>query len=577
MASQGPITQGSIVENPFSKKDFPNCYRGHQYALDIISGKIPANIFVKGTCQRYLDDLKKIAEDNDCPFYFRKEKAEKFLRLVQNYEHAVGNWDSAKIIFEPWQCFIWMNIKGFYAHYSNEVRFRTIHIDVSRGNAKSTMASQAALYDLCCDEPNGNRVYCAATSRQQAGEVLEGSQIMARKNKKFIKKFGVEVMSKEILHRPSNSFIKSISAQANNADGKIGKTIITDELHAMQRKLFETLISGQSKRKDSQIISITTAGYANDGIGASQRSYAKKVSLREIDDDTFFAIVYCIEDNDDPFGGPDVWIKANPNWGVSVDPVNFTAQANKAKINPEDKAGFLIKHLNLYLDSMHQFFNVKKWDDLRDINLKFSGFHGSKCYVGIDLASKVDIASICYLFKKDGFYYPFFKNYVPKERTTLPSRQNYARYIDQGDLTATQGEAINFVKIYDELVDDLRKVKPVGIHADPWNASEMISKLSMARFDVSEYRMSTGNLSEPMKKLDAIIREGKIKHNTGDMISWCLGNVVAKYDANDNVFPRKEHENLKIDPIVSMIMAMGGWVKEEMAESVYESRGIRIL
>ena len=65
------------------------------------------------------------------------------------------------------------------------------------------------------------------------------------------------------------------------------------------RENFEILISVQSKRKDSQIISISTAGYKNDGIGASQRKYAQKVALQEIADDTFFAMVYCVEEDDD--------------------------------------------------------------------------------------------------------------------------------------------------------------------------------------------------------------------------------------------------------------------------------------
>lgn len=560
----------------FDKKKYPNCAKGHQYALDILSNKIPANIWVKGSCQRYLNDLKRIKEDKDCPFYFLPEKAEKFLRLVQKMHHAVGHWKSALIIYEPWQCFIWMNIKGFYFYYSNEIRFRTIHLDVARGQAKSTMASQASLYDLCCDNPSGNRIYCAATSRLQAGEVLEGAQIMARKNPSFLDNFKVDVMAKEILHRESNSFVKSISAQANNADGKIGKLIITDELHAMSRKLFETLQSGQSKRRDSQLLSITTAGYENNGIGASQRAYAKKVSLEAVEDDTFFGMVYCIEEKDDPHGGPEIWIKANPNFGVSVDPVNFKAQSSKAKVNPEDKSGFLIKHLNLYLGSPNQYFNVDRWVDCRDTDLNWGRFKGKKCYVGIDIASKVDLTSVCFVFKEKEHFYLFFKSYVPEARTELPSCQNYRRYIEEGDLVATPGEAINLLKFYDSLLLDLRKFNPI-VHADPWNAAELLTKLAKDRIEALEYPMRVSTMSEPMKKLGADILERKVHHNTKTLLEWCLGNVVAKVDANDNVYPRKEHESLKIDPVVAAIMAIGGWVNEGQEESVYESRGIVVL
>ena len=67
--------------NPFDKEEFPFCYSGHQYALDIISNEITANIYIIAACKRYLKDL----EEND-RFYFEVERAERFLRIIQNFE-----------------------------------------------------------------------------------------------------------------------------------------------------------------------------------------------------------------------------------------------------------------------------------------------------------------------------------------------------------------------------------------------------------------------------------------------------------------------------------------------------------
>lgn len=567
-----------LKKNPVNILKYPFVHKGYGYCLDILNGVIPANIWVKGACHRFLSDLYRSRNEEDCPFYFNLAKAEKYLRIVQKFEHAVGHWEPKNIIYEPWQCFLWMNIKGWYTSEDDTLRFRTIHADIARGNSKSTMASQCTLYDLCCDEPNGNRIYCAATSRMQAGEVLEGAQIMARKNKEYLRRFKVDVMANEILHRKSNSFVKSISAQANNADGKIGKTIVTDELHAMKRTLFETLISGQSKRRDSQLLSITTAGYKNDGIGASQRSYAKKVAIGEIEDDTFYSLVYTVDDDDDYFAGPEVWIKANPNYGKSVDPVSFNAQANKAMLNPEDRAGFLIKHLNLYLDSLNQFFDTDKWVDCTDTDLKIEDFYGESCYVGVDLASTVDITSYAIVFKRENKFYAFFRNFVPEAMLKIPSKQSYKRYVEEGDLIATPGESINLPKFREHMVTELKKLNVLGIFCDKWNAQEMMTHLIEDGFNVLDFRMNTSNFSLPMKKLLAIMKEKDIVHNTKSMMKWCVGNVVAKYDANDNVFPRKEHEDMKIDPVIALIMAIAGFLVGEPEEkSVYEERGIRSI
>jgi phage terminase large subunit-like protein len=80
-----------------------------------------------------------------------------------------------------------------------------------------------------------------------------------------------------------------------------------------------------------------------------------------------------------------------------------------------------------------------------------------------------------------------------------------------------------------------------------------------------------------MKKFDALMRAGKIRHNGSPLFRWCLGNVVAKEDHNGNVFPRKSHSKLKIDPVVAALMSLAGWLQTEEVESVYETRGIRTL
>lgn len=565
-----------VTKNPFDKKTHPNCYSGHQYAVDIVLGNIPANIWVIGSCRRYLRDILRQKIDKDCPFYFREDKAEKYLRIVQKFNHPVGHWKTKNIIYEPWQKFSWMNIKGFYSKKTKMIRFRSIHLDIGRGNAKSTMASQAGLYDLCCDDPKGNRIYCAATSRDQAKEVFHGSKIMADGNKSFSRKFGVEIRAHELLHPKSNSYLKPISAQAKSLDGKIGILVITDELHAMERKTFEVLDSGQSKRQDSQLLSITTAGYSNDGVGYSQRKYAQKVSLGEIEDDTFFALVYTLDEDDDIFD-PSVWIKANPNFGVSVDPDNFAAKAKKAKENPEDTPNFKIKHLNIYLDSMNQLMDIKKWRLLRNKSIRLDQFTGKKCFVGLDLSSKIDITSICYMFKNENKYTPFWKNFIPEERLKDIKNRNYLKYVEEGDLIVLPGEVVNLPMIGDIIYEDSKKFKMIDVLFDPWSATELSTRLQGLRVNMVEFRMNTANLSEPTKKFQANIIEGSFEHNTGTMLDWCLGNIVGKYDAVGNIFPRKEHDRMKIDPGISGIMALAGWIQEEEKISVYEHRGVRVL
>lgn len=564
-----------LQNNPFDKKKYPNCFEGHEYACHIVNGAIASNKWVKASCERYLKDLER-CDQKDSPFIFDKKRAERYLRIVQKFKHAVGHWNPPNIKYEPWQKFAWMNIKGFYLHDGNP-RFRTAHLDIARGNGKTPMASQCTLYDLCVEDPIGNRIYCAATSRDQAKEVLNNSQIMARKNHAYIKSFGVEVRAHEILHPESNSYIKAISAQAKSLDGKVGKLVVTDELHAMDRKTFEVLDSGQSKRRDSLLLSITTAGYENTGVGASQRKYAQKVALGEIQDDTFFSLVYCIDEDTDDIWDSKNWIKANPNMGVSVDPIQFAAKAKKAKENPEDQSNFKIKHLNIYLGSMNQYFDVLKWRRNRNTSLKLEDFEGKACFVGLDLASKIDITSICFCFNENGKYQFFFRNYIPEKRLEDSKNRNYFNYVEQGDLIATKGEVIDYNVIQQDIMKYSKILKYKDVHFDPWSAAQLSIKLAKEGLEMVEFRQNTGNYSEPMKKLQALMFDNALEHNTQDMLEWCIGNVVAKEDANENVFPRKEHPDMKIDPVIAAIMALAGWVNEDKEESIYSKRDMVIL
>jgi phage terminase large subunit-like protein len=95
------------------------------------------------------------------------------------------------------------------------------------------------------------------------------------------------------------------------------------------------------------------------------------------------------------------------------------------------------------------------------------------------------------------------------------------------------------------------------------------------RLNMVEFRMNTANLSEPTKNLDVLIRKGQIRHNGSELLRWCMSNVVVKEDANGNIYPRKNNEKLKIDPVIAIIMALATWMQKEVVESVYEQRGIR--
>lgn len=563
-----------MLLNPFDKEKYPFCYSGHQYALDVVSSKIPSCKYVLGTCLRYLNDLDKYSKEEFPLFYFDSEKAERYLRLVQKFKHVKGSWKTPNIQYEPWQNFVFMNIMGWIDTRTDNRRFRIAHVEIPRGSGKSLIASQACLYFLSLDNPKGNEISVAATKNEQARIVLDSARAMASGFPAYLRETGTEVLAHKIVHKKSNSFVRALSSDSKSLDGLNDVLCVIDELHAIDRGLFDVIYSGLSKRNDSLLLCITTAGFDMEGIGHSQSSYAKKVCTGEVIDDQMFAIVYTVDEGDDIFDER-TWYKANPNLGVSVDPITFRAKMEKAKVTPSDLNNIKTKHLDIWVSEAKSYYDQNKWDECADPTLKLEDFIGQKCFVGLDLASKIDLASIFYVFRKDGKYYFFDRTYCPEER--VKGNVLYENNVASGHLIQTTGEAIFLPKMQDDLLEFSKKHKIVACHFDPWNATEFAQRMSKERINMVEFRMNTASLSEPTKSLDALMRQKKIVHNGSPLLRWCIGNIVCKEDASSNVFPKKSHERLKIDPIIACLMALAGWLAEEQNESVYEQRGLRIL
>ena len=95
---------------------------------------------------------------------------------------------------------------------------------------------------------------------------------------------------------------------------------IIDELHAHKtRKVFDVVDSSVGKREQPLIFCITTAGTILDGICMEQHKTIEHILSGDIEDDSFYGIIYTI-DKDDDWRDIRSAMKANPNWGVSVNP-----------------------------------------------------------------------------------------------------------------------------------------------------------------------------------------------------------------------------------------------------------------
>jgi len=206
-----------------------------QYATDVVAGKIPACGWVQKACQRHLDDL---ANDSVLwPYTFDTKKANRVCKIIELLPLVKGSqFVGLNLVLQPWQCFIVCNLFGWVKKATGKRMFRKCYVEVPKGNGKSALMSGIALVMLACDGEPGAEVYSAAITKEQAKIVFETAQQMARKCRRFLEKYGVEVAAHDIhLAADTLSVFRALASEADSLEGKNPHLVVIDELHAHTR------------------------------------------------------------------------------------------------------------------------------------------------------------------------------------------------------------------------------------------------------------------------------------------------------------------------------------------------------
>lgn len=567
-------------------KKFPHTAAGLQYVRDVVSGAIPACEFVIQACQRQLDDLER----KNWGYYFDPKAAELVCEFTCHLPHIKGPLAGQCITLEPWQAFILSTAFGWLRHDNGKRRFRRAYVEVPRGNGKTTLSDGPALYCGFGEKEGGAEIYSAARTRDQAKVAFSAAQAMLRKAGPLRRALGIDVEAHRIIQMRTNSFFEALSADADSLDGKNVHFALIDELHAHRdRSVYDAIETGAGKRDQSMVWAITTAGADKTGICYEHRTYTLNILKGTVQDDTYFGIVYTI-DKDDDWTLEATWRKANPNYGISVEPEHVEALCRKAMSSPASQANFLTKHLNVWIQTNEALYDMRAWDRCFDEALDIEDFVGEPCRLTVDLASKTDVAALVAVFERqveiDGKtvsrYYPFARFYVPEQAIIESRNDSYKGWEIEQKLITTPGDVIDIDKIEADILEMSGRFEVLEVGYDPWQSQQMANHLAEQGANTVEYRQTVQNFSEPTKELDALMRAGRIAHPYGprDPLSWMVGNVVGHYDAKENVYPRKERPENKIDGAVALIMNLGLWLRAAPKEqpSVYtKGRGLLIM
>lgn len=557
------------------------------YVDDVLSGHRVACEWVRLACERHRDDLEVGGERG---LWFDHQAAHEAIAFFALLKHSKGEWAGRPFVLEPWQQFVVASLIG-WKREDGLRRFRTGYLEVARKNGKSTLAAGLGLYLLIADGEPGAEVYTAATKRAQA-RITHGEATRMAKGSPVIRP-EVKIVRDNIHIVDTASKYEPLGADADTMDGLNLHGGIIDELHAHKtRAVWDVLDTSTGSRREPLIFAITTAGSNRQTVCWEQHEYTQKVLSRTIADDSWFGMIYTLDQDEDQgsdsegddWSDEDVWIKANPNLGVSKKLDDMRRKARRAKEMPSALNAFLRKELDIWTQAETRWVPRDHWDQC-GAAVDADGLRGRAAYGGLDLSNTSDITAFVLVFppQTDDDAYQilcrfWISDYAMHERTRK-DRVPYEPWVRQGYITATPGNVIDYNFVLAQIDEDMQIYDILEIAFDRWGASRIQTQLMERGGEdfLVQFGQGYKSMSPPTKELGKLILEHKIAHSNNPVLTWMADNLVVREDPAGNIKPDKEKSVEKIDGMVAMIMGLDRALRHEPPErSVYEDRGLEV-
>lgn len=571
-------------------------YTYQQYIDDVLSGRQLTCKWVRLAVERHVRDLE---EGPKRGLHFEHDAAQHVIDFFGFLRHSKGEWAGKVVHLEPWQQFVLAMAFGWYRYNEDAEmwvrRFRQVFLEVARKNGKSTIAAGVALYLLDADGEPGSEVYCAATKKDQARIAWSEAKRMVQASPFLRRRIRSVRDNLHILN--SASKLEPLGRDTDSMDGLNVHGAIVDELHAHKnRETWDLLDTATGSRRQSMLFGITTAGVDKLSLCWSLHEYTEKVVEGTAHDDSFFGLIYTLdlkkEDSDgnvieegDDWEDPDVWIKANPNLGVSKKWDDIERKARQAQQMPTAQNSFLQRELNIWTQATVRWLNAARWLACGQ-PVDADGLRGRTCFGGLDLSSTTDVTAFVLVFPPQAEGDPYqvlCRFWVPEEtmsERTKRDRVLYETWVRQGYMMTTPGNVIDYEFILAEIDELAQRYDIQEVAFDRWGAAQIQTKLiDMGGDDwVVGFGQGYASMAAPTKELERLIGSGQLAHGGHPVLTWMAGNVVASKDAAGNIKPDKAKSTEKIDGIVALIMGLDRATRHQPEpESVYEKRGVRVL
>ena len=509
-------------------------------------------------------------------FFYDAKKANRAITFVENFcRHHEGELAPELIKLEPWQKALTAIIFGIVDKDSRR-QFVEIVLIIARKNGKTLYAAAIAAYAIFCDGEYGARVYFCAPKLQQASLCYDAFCQMVSKEPEL------DALCKrrrtDIYIESTNSSAAPLALSAKKSDGFNISVCVADEFASWHgdpgKKMYEVIKSSFGARRQPILLSISTAGYENDGVYDELVKRGTSWLLGSSKETRLLPVFYMIDD-------PEKWNdinelkKANPNLGVSI-PVDYMLEEIAiAEQSLSKKYEFLCKYCNVKQSSAMAWVSADTVRAASCEEITLESLRGCYCVLGVDLSQTTDLTACSIVARKNGKDYVHTHFWLPAnalETATARDGIPYREYVDRGVLSLSGESYVDYEDVsnwIEKLVTDY-EILPLKIGYDRYSSQYLVKTLKSQGFHTDDVFQGY-NLTQMIYEMEAGMKDGTLLIGNNDLLKAHILNTALYSDAESRrVKIVKISKYAHIDAVASVLdaLAVRGKYYDEIGEQL---------
>lgn len=539
-----------------------------RYLKAIREGKVVVPEPVRMVYER----LEAEQSDKSCKYRFDLKMGLHAIEFIETFcRHYEGELAGQTVKLDLWQKAFIQTLFGWIDRKTKLRRFREFILLVARKNGKSMLSACIMVYMLVADGEPGAQCVSIATKYDQAAIVYKTARKIIEQDPDLDALVRPIVGGMEF--KLTNSTMKALASKSKTLDGLNLHYCSCDELHAQEdRNMYDVTKQGMKARKQPIYGSITTAGFAREGIYDDIFEYALSVAKGTVVDDRFLPLLYMLDSREE-WTDPEKWGKANPGLGTIKARDQLADDVERAKNDPSYLPTLLVKDFNIQETAAAAWlpFAVLK----NEITVQDEYLNHTYAIGGCDLSATTDLTCATLLIRRpnDPHFYALQQYFLPKARVEQIETQGrkeapYRLWAEQGYLTLCDTATVDYnevTKWYVKMVQE-RDIRPLWVCYDAALSGYWVPQMEETGFDMERIRQGPVTWTYPMKRMKGLFQDHLIIYQNNPMLRWCLSNTAAKSSNQrgiDSIQPEKITVNRRIDGTVSLLNAMTGYYNHE--------------